>query len=216
MNMIFIGPPGSGKGSQSERVSKLLNIETISTGNLIRDEIKKNNSLSIKLLDITSKGELVSDELVMEILENKIKETSFEKGFLLDGYPRNLNQAKLVDNFFVTNGKKINFVFNFLIDKQIILNRILGRFSCKICKTIYNKYYKLPQIDGECDVCHSKDSFEYRSDDNKDTTIKRIDLYYELSENLLKHYRNKGILYDINADKDFDLVTQSIMNIVNS
>jgi adenylate kinase len=212
MNIVFLGAPGSGKGTQASLISKELKINIISTGNLLREEVESKTKTGELIKKTMESGDLVSDEIVMELIKDKI--LKFNDGFILDGFPRNINQAHKLDEMLTKINKKIHKVFSFEIDDEIIIKRLSGRYSCKKCGTIYNKYYSQTKIHGYCDKCNSID-FETRSDDNETTIKKRLEVFKESSFPLIDYYKKKHLLVSINALKMVSLIFEDIKTNIN-
>lgn len=209
MNIIFLGAPGSGKGTQASLLSSNLLIESISTGDLLRKEVDKNSPTGILAKEQMESGSLVSDEIVINIIKEKIITKSCEKGFILDGFPRNINQALKLEQMLDDCNKKINKVFNFEVEEDVLIKRIAGRYTCKKCGTVYNRYFKPTSKDGECDNCGSNE-LENRVDDNEETVKKRLTVYKESSFPLIEYYKKKYLLVSINALKISTLVFEEL------
>ena len=215
MNIIFLGAPGSGKGTQASLLSENLCIESISTGDLLRKEVKKESKIGIIAKEQMESGALVSDDVVIKIIEEKIATKSCEKGFILDGFPRNINQALKLEEMLDKNNKKIDKVFNFDVEENILIKRIAGRYTCKKCSTVYNSYFKPTFKEGECDNCGSNE-FENRSDDNEVTVKNRLKVYKESSFPLIEYYKKKHLLVSIDALKISPLVFEDLKSSINN
>jgi adenylate kinase len=215
MNIIFLGLPGSGKGTQADLLSKELNIPSISTGELLRNEIKNNSDISRSIKIKMENGELIEDETVIKILKNNILNDSCKNGFILDGFPRNLNQAIKLENMLDEINKKINKVFNFIADEDVIIKRILGRYSCKNCNAIYNSFYNNTKKEGECDRCGSKE-FDKRLDDNENTIKNRISLFNQSNFNIVEFYSKKNLIVSVDALKLVPLIFEDIKSSINN
>lgn len=193
-NIIFIAPPAAGKGTQSEILMSKYGYVHISTGDLLRNEVESKSELGLKLTEIMSSGELVSDEIVTELLRKRLSEKDTETGFILDGYPRNIAQAKILDDLLKNLGKEIGAVIYLDMDINTAMHRALGRLTCPECGRGYNKYEEAtkPKDEGLCDDC--KIALTSRSDDNEDTFKIRFNAYIENTEPLLDYYKELGIL----------------------
>lgn len=190
-NVVFIAPPAAGKGTQSKELEKQYNYTHISTGDLLRN-IDPDTELGLQVHQIMSSGELVSDEIITKLLKDKL--SSIKSNFILDGYPRNVNQAVQLDNL-LTALKIDNLTVLYLdIDQEDAKKRMLGRMNCLECNTIYNKYYDKmkPKIDGQCDKCHSK--LDTRVDDTEEAFTKRFQIYLDNTKPVLDYYKEKGLL----------------------
>lgn len=193
-NIIFIAPPAAGKGTQSDLLVKKHGYVHISTGDLLRDEVNKKSELGIKLKEIMSSGQFVSDEIVTELLRNRLAESDTDNGFILDGYPRNIRQADILDNLLNSLGKSIGSVIYLDMDMDTAMHRALGRVTCPKCGRGYNKYEDAmkPKNEGICDDCG--ESLTSRTDDTEDAFKIRFKAYIENTEPLLNYYREKGVL----------------------
>jgi len=203
-NLIFIGAPGSGKGS----VAKLLKqhgYKHISTGDLLRAEVAKGTQLGLEINELISKGKFVDDKLSSKLTENNLNQSEL---FILDGYPRNVNQAQIFDKFC-----RVDFlVIYFDISKEELVDRLVNRVSCPSCGEIYNLKFKSPQVENTCDKCHS--TLSKRSDDSLEFLDKRFELFNQYNSPLLDHYKNRIIKVD--ASKRSDLVVLDILNAIKS
>jgi adenylate kinase len=215
MNFIFLGAPGSGKGTQASLLSRDFFIESISTGDLLRKEVEKNSKIGIIAKEQMESGALVSDEVVIEIIKEKIATKSCENGFILDGFPRNINQAIKLEEMLEKHNKKIDKVFSFDIEENVLIKRIAGRYTCKKCGTVYNRYFKPTFKEGECDNCGSSE-FENRSDDNEVTVKNRLKVYKESSFPLIEYYKKKHLLVSIDALKISTLVFEELKSSINN
>lgn len=214
-NIIFLGAPGSGKGTQAAMVAKKLNIPAISTGDALRAEVAAQSEIGKKAKSCMESGQLVSDEIVIGIIKNRISKSDCDKGFILDGFPRNISQGTALEEMLSSLDKKLDLVFNFDIEEDILVKRICGRFSCKNCKTLYNKFFKAPKNEGVCDECGSKE-FESRSDDNEATVKSRLEVYHESTFDLIEYYQKKDLLVSINAVKQPTLVFDDLIQAINN
>lgn len=207
-SIIFIAPPAAGKGTQSSRLSKEFNLEHISTGDLLREEVKKGNT---ELKQMMESGSLVNDDIILTILKNKLETVN---DYILDGFTRNLNQAIALDEMLKQNNTKIDAVIYLDLDKETAKKRIVGRVSCPKCGNVYNT-----MIDGMnskvnmiCDDC--KSSLVKRSDDNEETFNVRFDTYMNETAPLIEYYQNKGNLYQIDSSKNPEEVYQEIKKVL--
>ena len=196
MNIIFIAPPASGKGTQSELLVKEFGYQHISTGDLLRDKQNDGTELGFRIKSLLASGKLVDDETVTLLLKEKLN--SISGPFILDGYPRNLKQASILDNLLNELNKKIDVVIYLNVDENIAMKRALGRISCKECGKIYNKYFDemIPNVEGVCDIC--KGELISRSDDNEESFKIRFNTYLDNTKPLLDYYKkeNKLVVID--------------------
>ncbi len=195
-NIIFIAPPAAGKGTQSELLIENYNYIHISTGDLLREKQNENSELGNKIKHLLAKGLLVDDDIITKLLREKL--TSISSPFILDGYPRNLNQASILDKILEELNLTVDVVIYLNVDSDTAMKRALGRISCPNCNRIYNKYIKekMPKVEGICDCCNV--SLVSRSDDNEESFKERFATYIENTKPLLDYYDNKGKLVIIN------------------
>ena len=208
-NLVLYAPPAAGKGTQCEILIEKYGYKHISTGELLRAEIAKKTELGDKINDIISKGELVSDDIITELLKNAMKELNGDL-FILDGYPRNIEQAKVLDTI-LTN----YVVINLDIDRELAKKRTLGRVGCKNCGKIYNIYFDetKPKEEGICDECGA--SLDARSDDNEASFNVRFDIYEQNAPAILDYYKEKGILSIVNSGISKEHTSSEVEKVLN-
>jgi adenylate kinase len=211
MNLIFLGPPGSGKGTQALKIANLFQLTNISTGDMLREEISLKTEFGVLSSSFMEKGLLVPDELVVKLIENRVSKNDRSSGFLLDGFPRNIEQAIILNNVLSKIAKKIDIVFNFEIEEGVLLERIKGRFSCKKCNMTYNKLFSDTKVDGLCDICGSSD-FESRIDDNEQVLKNRLDVYRKSNLKIIEFYQKNNLIISIDALKSISLVFDDLNN----
>ena len=195
IRLIILGAPGSGKGSQCKWITKDYNVPHISTGDILRKNIADGTELGKEAKAYMDKGALVPDELVINLLKNRLEESDCkERGFLLDGFRRTIDQAKALDEYLTENGIKVDKVINLLVPDEEIMGRALNRRTCENpdCKEIYNMRDNPPKVEGICDKCGSR--LFIRDDDNEATVSKRLETYHKQTEPLIAYYTEKGIL----------------------
>ncbi len=192
--IILFGPPGAGKGTFSAQIRDALpEIIHISTGDIFRENLKGETPLGLKAKKYMDKGELVPDDVVIDMIKDRLKKKDVKKhGFVLDGFPRTYTQAEALNNI-----TKIDYVILLKVDEDIIIKRILGRYSCPNCGEIYNKYFMKPKAEGVCDKCGASIKFEQRSDDNEETLRNRLNVYKENANPILEFYRIKGKVKEV-------------------
>jgi len=188
---IFIGPPGSGKGTQAKKISEFLNYSFISTGDILREEVKKKTKLGNMAKKYMEKGELVPDDLMLKIIKKNLKK---KKGVILDGFPRTINQAKGLDEILKNKSLKIDSVFYLKVKDEEIIKRLSSRRICPKCQNIYNLITKKPKNDEVCDICNVK--LIQRDDDKEEVIIKRLKVYNEETKELLNYYKDKILEID--------------------
>lgn len=190
MNLILLGPPGAGKGTQAVRIIEKYGIPHISTGDIFRKNIKEGTELGKKAQEYMNRGELVPDSLVIEIALDRLKEDDCKRGFLLDGFPRTVEQAEALDVFLEGEGKKIDHVINIEVAKEILMDRLVTRRVCKACGATYNIKGMPPKKEGICDKCGGE--LYQRADDTEETVNNRIDVYNAQTVPLLAYYERAG------------------------
>ena len=210
-SIILIAPPAAGKGTQSKLICDEYNISHISTGDLLRERTSTNDEFALKLKEQMESGKLVSDEVILELLSNKLNRID---EYVLDGFPRNLNQAKEYDNMLSKLNKKVNYAIYLKIDKEIAKKRIVGRISCSKCGSVYNDLIEenMPKVANKCDKCGN--TLIKRSDDNEITFEKRYETYISETEPLLNYYKEKGILCEVDSSLETTKVFEEIKSIL--
>ncbi|MBP2028037.1 adenylate kinase [Acetoanaerobium pronyense] len=214
MNLILLGPPGAGKGTQASGIVDKYNVPHISTGDIFRKNIKENTELGKKAKEYLDSGKLVPDELVVAIVEDRLKEDDTKKGFLLDGFPRTVFQAEALDKFLQSIDSKIDAVVNIEVDKGILVGRAVGRRICKNCGATFHIEFNPPKKSDICDVCGGE--LYQRSDDNEETVSKRIEVYLNETQPLIDYYKGQNILLTIDGEQDIKKVFQDIVEALGS
>lgn len=198
-NIIFLAPPAAGKGTLSEMLVNKYGYDHISTGDLLREEIKNQTEIGKQAEDLMKQGKFVSDDVIIELISNRITKPDCENGYILDGFPRTLVQAEKYDELLKELGKDLGVVIYINIDKEMAMKRACSRITCPKCGKIYNKYSNemKPKVEGICDDCGVE--LTQRSDDSEETFIKRFDEYVNKTMPLFDYYKNKGVLKTIEA-----------------
>ncbi len=213
MNIILFGPPGAGKGTQSENLVRDFNLFKVSTGDLLREEVKNKSSLGIKIKDIIDKGQLVSDDIIDNLIEKILSNKNYFNKLIFDGYPRNLNQAKNLDSVIKKHNQRISCVLSLKIEKDIIIKRILGRITCSKCNLTFNEYFFPPTEENhKCDLKF----LTKRSDDNEHTVENRLETYTKKTLQILDYYQNQKLLYEIDGMGDISNIYKEIRQIIHS
>ncbi|MDR1065985.1 MAG: adenylate kinase [Clostridiales bacterium] len=207
MNLIILGPPGAGKGTQAKIIAEKLDVAHISTGDLLRDELKKDTETSARIKEIMNSGGLVSDEIVVELLEKRVKDE--KNGFILDGFPRNLEQAEILDE----KGFDIDAAIALDVMDETIVERISGRLFCQSCCAVFHAKYHKPKKENICDVCGA--ALTQRSDDNAEVVEKRLNVYHELTEPIIVHYAEKGVLTAVDGSGNVEDITNAILSAIS-
>ncbi|HPD18621.1 MAG: adenylate kinase [Candidatus Goldbacteria bacterium] len=197
MIIILLGPPGAGKGTYSQRLIEFYKIPQISTGDILRAAVKEGTELGNQAKDYMDKGLLVPDEIIVGIIEERIMEKDCAGGFLLDGFPRTVNQADSLEFIFKRNNLKLKGVINFIVNDDVLYKRLTGRRLCKNCGANFNIFTLPPQKEGVCDKCGGE--LYQRDDDKEDVIAKRLMVYKSQTEPLIEYYKKREILKDIDA-----------------
>jgi adenylate kinase len=214
VNIIFLGAPGSGKGTQGVLLSENLKIPNISTGEILRKEVSQKSEIGNLAKSHMDSGGLVPDQVMIDIIKNRINYPDCNQGFILDGFPRNLLQAEKLEKMLDQVQKKIDLVINIEVNEEVLIKRISGRFSCKKCGTLYNSFFSKTKVEGICDRCGSKE-FEKRNDDNEETVKNRLKVYNQSTKELIEFYRKKGLIYSVDGLKNVALVNFNINKAIN-
>lgn len=212
MYLIIMGPPGAGKGTQASFITKEYEIAHISTGDMFRQAIKNETPLGIKVKQIIAKGELVPDELTTKLVEERLSQKDCKKGFLLDGYPRNIKQAEDLKQILNNLNIKLDVALNIDVADDIIIERIAGRRICKTCQASYHIKYNPPKKDGICDFDGGQ--LYQRNDDKEDVIKNRLKVYYEQTYPLFEYYKKENILKNVNGNQSLDNVFNDIKSVL--
>lgn len=212
--LIFLGAPGAGKGTQAREVSKFFGIPQISTGDMLREAVKKQTPLGLQAKAKMEAGQLVPDEVVCGIVEERISEPDCAKGFILDGFPRTLGQAKFVDEMLQAKKRGNPLVINIQVEQDLLLKRLTGRRTCSACGEIYNVHFNPPKKDGVCDKDGGK--LLQRADDNETTIRQRLVAYETQTSPLIDYYRKKNLLHDVDGGQDPEVIAKGLIGYLKS
>jgi adenylate kinase len=207
--LIFLGAPGAGKGTQAREVSKELGIPQISTGDMLREAVKKGTPLGLEAKKKMEAGELVPDEVVCGIVEERVGQPDAAKGFILDGFPRTIPQAQFVDAMLERKGRGNPLAVNIRVDEDVLLKRLTGRRTCSVCGEIYNVHFNPPRVDGICDKDGGK--LLERADDNESTIRQRLVAYNNQTSPLIDYYRKKKFLHEVNGNLEPDQIARTLI-----
>lgn len=208
---VFLGPPGAGKGTQAALASQRLGVPAIATGNIFREAIAQGSAMGKQIAQFVHAGLLVPDKLTNAIVRERLKEKDCKKGFILDGYPRSLGQAKTLDTYLQKSHRPLDRMLYFKVDAAVVIERMGKRRICTQCGQTYNLVSQPPQKEGQCDKCQG--ALVMRSDDQPESIRKRLEVYEETTSPLLQYYQKKGILDILNASLPVDEVAKQVMAI---
>ncbi len=208
--LLFIGPPGSGKGTQADLIHEELGIPHISTGDILREAVKAQTDLGKKARKYMQAGDLVPDDIMIGIIQDRILQPDCNDGYILDGFPRTTNQGKALEKMLKENQQEITRVFYIDVEDDILMKRILGRETCHKCGAVFNKYFNPPQKAGICDNCQSE--LVTRSDDNEQSVRNRLKKYKENTYPLFKHFKEKELLVNIDGSQPIKEIKTRILS----
>lgn len=213
MNLVLMGLPGAGKGTQADLIIKEFDIPHISTGDIFRAAIKNQTEMGKKAKSYIDAGNLVPDEVVNGIVAERLAQDDTKKGFMLDGFPRNLVQAKALNKMLEDDGRQLDAVINIHVSLDVLVDRLSARFMCKNCGASYNRLYHMPKVEGTCDVCGGHEF--YQRDDDKPATVKnRLDVNIKLNTPLVDFYKDQGVLHNINGEQSIEDVYKDVREVL--
>ena len=211
MNVIIFGPPGAGKGTQAQSLVKKLNLYQLSTGDLLRSEIKKKTEIGKKIEQIIAQGDFVTDDIVNELLKKFITNYNYRNKIIFDGYPRNINQAENLEVMLNSDNQSINFILFLKVTRETVEKRILGRIICEKCNRTMNEYFNKEEIDKhECE----KNYLKKRKDDNQETIITRYEEYMKKTKPVLDFYSSRSYFHEIDSNQKIQVITGKIEQIL--
>ena len=214
MNIIMLGAPGAGKGTQAAVLCEHFGIPTISTGNMIREALKNGTEMGLKAKSFMDEGKLVPDEVVIGIVKERLSQDDCSKGFILDGFPRTIPQAEALDAALGKINEKMDYAIDVDVPDENIVNRMSGRRACLNCGATYHLISIPPKVEGICDRCGSE--IVLREDDKPETVQKRLKVYHEQTQPLIDYYKNQGILKSVDGTQPMDEVFKAIVTILGA
>jgi len=212
MKLVLLGPSGAGKGTQASNIVKKYNIPYISTGDIFRTNLKNNTELGNRVREVMHRGDLVSDDLVNKIVLDRLEQQNMENGYLLDGYPRTIDQAEFLTNYLAQKNQKLDFVININVNSDILIERTSGRRICRKCGSTYHIKFNPTKREDICDKCGGE--LYQRKDDKVETVTKRIKIYSDETMPLINYYEDKKLLVNVDGEKGIDEVFADIVSIL--
>ncbi|MBU1027296.1 MAG: adenylate kinase [Candidatus Margulisbacteria bacterium] len=212
MILVFLGPPGSGKGTQAKVLSEKRKLPHISLGDILRHEVRQESEIGLRAKEFINAGKLVPDELTIELTKKRISQADCSHGFILDGFPRSAAQAEALDKMFVDMGLTLDSVIYFAVNEDAVVERLTGRRSCKKCGAVYHIKFKLPKADDVCDVCGGE--LYQRKDDQEDAIRTRFEVYAQQTKPLIERYQAAGKLAQIDANGAIDEVLNRLLSVI--
>lgn len=211
--LILLGAPGAGKGTQAREIARHFGIPQISTGDILRDAVKRQTALGLAAKAKMEAGELVPDEVVCGIVEERTNEADCQKGFILDGFPRTISQAQFVERMLGARGKGLPLVVDIEVSEELLLKRLTGRATCSVCGEIYNIYFNPSKVEGICDKDGGK--LLHRADDNEATIRQRLEAYHKQTRPLIEYYQGQNVLLAVDGNKEPEAIAKGVTDFLS-
>ena len=215
MNLVLLGPPGSGKGTQAKRIEQSRSVRHLATGDMLRAEIASGSPLGGRVKEIMDAGGLVQDDIMIQLIQGRIAKPDCHNGFILDGFPRTVPQAEALDHMLAQNHLRLDAVIEFEVDEASLVDRLSGRFTCEACGASYHDRYNRPAVTGVCDSCGGR-NFVRRADDRPEAVKTRLAVYRRQTAPLLPYYRKQGILHQVDGMAEIDAVSRQIEAVIGA
>ncbi|MCQ2569336.1 MAG: adenylate kinase [Limosilactobacillus sp.] len=215
MNLVLMGLPGAGKGTQAQKIVQDFDIPHISTGDIFRAAMKNETPMGLQAKQFIDKGELVPDEVTNGIVAERLSQPDTANGFMLDGFPRNLAQADSLNEMLAAADRKLDAVVNIHVNPEVLVERLSGRFICRECGATYHKLYNMPKVADTCDVCGGHEFYQ-RDDDKPETVKNRLDVNIKLNTPLIDFYEKQGVLHNIDGEQDIEKVYADVKAVLES
>jgi adenylate kinase len=209
MNLVLLGPPGAGKGTQAKRLEEDLQLKQLSTGDMLRAQVAADSDIGRQAEAIMKAGKLVPDDVIIGIINLRLTQNDCANGFILDGFPRTVEQAKALDRMLAEKGMALDAVLSIEVDDDAMVDRISGRFSCANCGASYHERNNRPKTDGVCDICGGRE-FVHRADDNAETVRQRLQAFHTQTAPILDYYKEMGLVRAVDGMKSIDEVTSQL------
>lgn len=214
MLLVMLGPPGSGKGTQAKRLAEKLNLKHLSTGDILRENVKQGTDLGKRAKEYMDKGDLVPDDVILGMIKDTLKSEKQADGFIFDGFPRTIPQAEGLDKMLASESEKLDSALNLEVSDQEVINRLSGRYFCPKCQRTYNYPANLPKKEGVCDDCDVE--LQKRKDDTEEVVKNRLEVYKKQTEPLIGYYKEQSILKNVDGEREIGTIFDDLVSIVKA